>query len=278
MNYEERRPADFLSSSVKCFWQLRRTYRAGEVGEVLWPDGCQELIFHYGAAYSVSGRTLPRAFFIGSLSRYHHLYADGELRLFGVRLLPRGLAALSDKPVGGFNDSFVPLEEALASKASGLLPDLERRLADTTDMSIAQKLIEAFLSNLLRPSGIDPAMLAVLGKLYGEPASYDVSRAVADSGYSQRQFERLCARLTGLSPKRLHKIARFNRTRLRLMFQPDLDLHDCMLEMGYYDYAHFSKDFKLCLGITPVEYIKWVRRKDGKSRGPQDVVFLQDEL
>ncbi|WP_028609276.1 DUF6597 domain-containing transcriptional factor [Paenibacillus harenae] len=62
MNYEERRPVE-LASHIKCIWQLNRTYRANEVGEVLWPDGCQELIFHYGSAYSLQGRPLPRFFY-----------------------------------------------------------------------------------------------------------------------------------------------------------------------------------------------------------------------
>ncbi|SEM72000.1 AraC-type DNA-binding protein [Lihuaxuella thermophila] len=211
------------------------------------------------------------------LSHFHHLYADGEIRLFGVRLLPWGLSALSEKPVRCFNDRFVPLQEVFAPKSADLLPQLERKLADTLDISMAQELLEAFLLDLYAPDRIDPKITRVLAKLYGDPMTYDIARAVRDSGYSQRQFERRCAELTGLSPKRLHKIARFNQARLRLMFQPDLDLHECMLEFGYYDYAHFSKDFKLCLGVTPVQYCKWVRQMAAKLHGSQDVVFLQDE-
>jgi AraC-like DNA-binding protein len=105
--------------------------------------------------------------------------------------------------------------------------------------------------------------------------AFDIARAAEERGYSQRQLERRCLELTGLSPKRLQKIARFNQARLRLMFQPNLDLHECMLEFGYYDYAHFSKDFKLCLGITPAGYRKWVQRMAAKLQGAQDVVFYK---
>lgn len=77
MNYEKRRPSTAaFAPYVKCIWQLRRTYRADEVGEVLRPDGCQEIIFHYGAPYTASCQMQPRAFFIGMLSHYHHLHAE----------------------------------------------------------------------------------------------------------------------------------------------------------------------------------------------------------
>ncbi|MBD2870820.1 helix-turn-helix domain-containing protein [Paenibacillus arenilitoris] len=277
MNYEERRPADALAPHIKCVWRLNRAYRANEVGEVLWPDGCQEMIFHYGASYSVQGRPLPRAFFIGMLSRYHHLYAEGEVRLFGVRLLPWGLAALSDKPVRGFNDRFVPLGDALSSRQAALLSELERELEDATDLDAAQRLLESFLLGTLAPDRSDERMIRPLNRLYREPVASDVAIIAKDSGYSQRQFERRCAELTGLAPKKLNKIARFNQARLRLLFDPELDLHECMLEFGYYDYSHFSKDFKQCLGITPVQYKNWVRRSAARFHDSGDVVFLQDE-
>ncbi|TMV48080.1 hypothetical protein FE783_19170 [Paenibacillus mesophilus] len=56
-----------------------------------------------------------------------------------------------------------------------------------------------------------------------------------------------------------------------------IDLHQCMLDFGYYDYAHFSKDFKLCLGITPAEYKSWMQRKFAALGEARDVGFLQDE-
>ncbi|WP_307549542.1 MULTISPECIES: AraC family transcriptional regulator [unclassified Paenibacillus] len=54
-------------------------------------------------------------------------------------------------------------------------------------------------------------------------------------------------------------------------------MHTCMTEYGYYDYAHFSKDFKKSLGITPAEYKKWILRAFEQRKQSKNVVFLQDE-
>jgi AraC-like DNA-binding protein len=123
-------------------------------------------------------------------------------------------------------------------------------------------------------------LIDILSKLYRTPMEQDVPTSVAESGYSQRQFERISSELVGMSAKQLNVVSRFNLARLRIFFNPQVDLHTCMTEFGYYDYAHFSKDFKKCLGITPVEYKKWIQRafeQRKQSRQSKNVVFLQDE-
>ncbi|MEH6991887.1 helix-turn-helix domain-containing protein [Neobacillus drentensis] len=71
---------------------------------------------------------------------------------------------------------------------------------------------------------------------------------------------------------------KFNQVRLRIYRHPAIDLHDVMTEFGYYDYAHFSKDFKESFGLTPNEYKKWMMEMMHASKKRQkDVVFLQEE-
>lgn len=271
MKYEERQPGPGLQPFVKCIWQLDREYKAGEIGEVLWPDGCQEMIVHFGASYESESGRLPHAFFIGMLSRYHHLHADGRIRLFGVRLLPWGLAAFSAVPAKQLGDRCVPLGELFEASA---VAELTEQLSGAS-MDEAVQVLERFLKSRLDTRNMDLPFVRVLEGLYREPVQRDVNWAVETSGYSQRQFERKTVELVGLTARRLIKIARFNQARLRIMFQPDIDLHACMEEFGYYDYAHFSKDFKLCLGLTPANYQKWARQaRHGTPH--EDVVFLQD--
>ncbi|AIE59049.1 hypothetical protein BMMGA3_02935 [Bacillus methanolicus MGA3] len=48
MRYEERRPDVKLQPFVKWFWYLERTYAEPDSREIIWPDGCHEMIFHFG--------------------------------------------------------------------------------------------------------------------------------------------------------------------------------------------------------------------------------------
>ncbi|RAP76063.1 AraC family transcriptional regulator [Paenibacillus montanisoli] len=277
MHYEERQPAAQLQPFIKCIWHLERDYSLPGANEVLWPDGCQEIIFHYGSSYRPKGGAeLPSAFLIGQLTRYHELIANGPIRLFGVRMLPWGL-----KPLFGIDpkpclDTFVPLSEAFGEQT---VSELTARLAECS-LDEAVHALECFLLALLDaspPAAADMNLIEALSPLYRQPMDVDVQQAVLQSGYSQRQFERKCVELIGMPPKRLHLIARFNQARLRIFWNPAIDLHQCMLDMGYYDYAHFSKAFKQCLGITPAEYQRWIGARSKAFTDEEHVVFLQDE-
>ncbi|OUM97628.1 MAG: hypothetical protein BAA02_08125 [Paenibacillaceae bacterium ZCTH02-B3] len=285
MKYLERPPAsERLKPYVKCVWTLRRTYSGAGAGEVLWPDGYKDLIFHFGSVYRVGGELLPTSFVMGTLSGCCKLEAEGELVLYGIRLYPWGLYAISGQPAERFNDRFMPVAEFIQDRWAGQAAEADRRLRELEElerflasagMDDAQRRLEAFLEDWVDPAWHDPALFGVIDRLYHRPAEYGVADAARDAGLSLRQFERRCVRVTGIPPKRLHKIARFNQVRIRLLLRPDLDLHDLMLEAGYYDYSHFSKDFRRCLGATPVQFRDWARRL-ASDHGPENVEFLQD--
>src|SRR5262249_41628969 len=71
---------------------------------------------------------------------------------------------------------------------------------------------------------------------------------------SVRQLERGFRHAIGTSPKVFARTIRFQEAQRRLMFDPDADLTSLAYEGGYFDQAHFIKDFKAFAGQTPTEY------------------------
>jgi AraC-like DNA-binding protein len=191
-------------------------------------------------------------------------------------LVPWGLAAFTEKPVKLFNDRFIPTARFFPERATAALSKLEQSISATNDLPYAQIQLESFLLSQITAQKSNHRLIAALKRLFETPEKYDVVSAVQDTGLSLRQFERQCTKLTGLSPKRLHKISRFNQVRMRLLAHPDSDLLDCMADAGYYDYSHFSKDFNQCLGPTPHQFKDWVNRMIARA-GSENVEFLQDK-
>lgn len=136
-----------------------------------------------------------------------------------------------------------------------------------------------FLLGILKETTIDDlSFITFLAELYENPVGQELKTIYEKSKYSQRQFERKTMEFTGLSPKKLSKVARFNQVRLKILRNREIDLYDCMHEYGYYDYAHFSKDFKECIGLTPKQYKKWLVEKINPfKKVKNNVVFLQEE-
>jgi AraC-like DNA-binding protein len=276
MKYEEVKPPAELADYINCFWFLTREYNEVDNGEVLWPDGCHEMIFHFGSRYHVNKKPLEKAFLIGTLSHYHILEAQGNIKLFGVRLKPWGLRAFLNINVKTLKDQFLSLSD-IFNKVE--IDELENKL-HLANFERGIVILKEFMLEKFDKLKIekDHSFISYLSTIYMNPVDTEVTTVMKNSNYSQRQFERKCSDLVGLSAKKLSKIARFNQVRLKMLFHPTIDLCDCMNEFGYFDYSHFSKDFKECLGITPLEYKKWVaNRNELFSTNQNDVVFLQDE-
>jgi transcriptional regulator GlxA family with amidase domain len=91
---------------------------------------------------------------------------------------------------------------------------------------------------------------------------------------SVRQLERGFRRVIGASPKIFARTVRFEQAQRRLMFDPDADLTQLAQECGYFDQAHFIKDFKEFAGKTPSEHARQMRAMQTVLKS-KDVVFLQ---
>lgn len=259
VHYRELRPHPLLRELVRCFWTMEREYTDADGGEMLWPDGKTELIFHYGASYATPLGALPNAFVLGPLSERFALAARGHLRLVAVRFQPWGLTSLFGVP------GHELLDIATGADAIDDVRELEERLADANETR-AMALLEAFLLRRAARATIDPLTRAIR-RVVAQPRTLDVCALAADCNLSTRQLERRFTQATGLPPKRLAVIMRFDGARRALLREPNADPTELALRHGYYDYAHLSRDFRRFLGTTPVDLM---------HRPPRNVVFVHD--
>jgi transcriptional regulator GlxA family with amidase domain len=70
-------------------------------------------------------------------------------------------------------------------------------------------------------------------------------------GLSPRSLERLVHRHIGLTPKWLIECRRLQHAATTLFISPGTDLSVLAAELGYTDYAHFSRQYLRVLGESP---------------------------
>jgi transcriptional regulator GlxA family with amidase domain len=70
---------------------------------------------------------------------------------------------------------------------------------------------------------------------------------------SKRQIQRDFKNYVGLSPKKYARILRFNYI-FKLMQEKDMKWVDIAIQSGYFDQAHFIKNFKEFTGEEPSNY------------------------
>ena len=80
----------------------------------------------------------------------------------------------------------------------------------------------------------------------------DLSDAV---GFSQKHLIAQCKKYVGVTPKKLARIARFHRALQTIEPAGSPNWADIALRCGYFDQAHFNRDFVTFSGLTPGAYV-----------------------
>jgi AraC-like DNA-binding protein len=129
-----------------------------------------------------------------------------------------------------------PLRVALGSGASD-------RVAD---------VLNAWLAPLAQRVDERDRLVNEACRLAEEDASLDrASDLAARVGVTPRTLERTLREYLGLSPKWLIECRRLQAAATTLYLEPDAELSRLAVELGYVDYAHFSRRYRAVLGETP---------------------------
>lgn len=121
--------------------------------------------------------------------------------------------------------------------------------------SIEQKFIalELFLAQRIKLTDIDSrlpfAITALKSKQYVNLDHLSKSLCISNRG-----LQKLFKKHIGMRPISFRRIARFNHAANFILNRPDLSLSSIAYECGYYDQAHFIKDFKKFGGIAPSKF------------------------
>jgi AraC-like DNA-binding protein len=275
VNYHEYQPHPVLHDTVKCFWTHEATYSADQLQSIT-PDGCVELIFNFGSPYLLFTTTppqaLPAAVLVGFQKKTLPIRVVGTVKVVAARLFAWGALALlreeictHDGAVTALGVGWNMLVQRLESQVTQ--GRYEEARATLQEFLLPRALMRAYDSKLVRTA----AKL-----LYHTKGQCRIEELADYCHTSVRQLERRFQRVVGASPKFFARTLRFEQAQRRLMFAPETDLTQLAYQCGYFDQAHFIKEFKAFAGMTPSEYAHQMGGIQESLRS-KDVVFLQSE-
>ena len=260
MRYVELDPLPALSPFLERIWALEghASVLEGEPQRIL-PDGRSELILHFGDPFErlepdgTSTRQAP-LLFAGQLSGQLLLRPTGHMRVLGLRFHPFGAAALVQPPQRDLAGMTVAMDDVSPAIAR-VMTEVRDRARDLED---AASLAQQALLRLIAPNRLDTRVVHVAQVIDRRHGQVSIDALAAGSGMTRRHLERQFERQVGISPKRLARIARFQRTLRFLESAEDgwsptgaLTAAAC----GYADQAHFVRDFRDLAGCPPTEHL-----------------------
>ena len=118
-----------------------------------------------------------------------------------------------------------------------------------------------FLKHLLqiaRPSALFLKILRnLLDFIYSGTST--VAELSAESEYSVRHISRLYNEVYGIGAKNFIKMYRFQNVLAAIIADPERDNSFFIEGAGYSDQAHFQREFRTFMGMTPKNYIKLIK-------------------
>ncbi|MFC3852268.1 helix-turn-helix domain-containing protein [Salinispirillum marinum] len=248
---------DDLSSAVESIFYLG-DYTPAHEKERLVPDGLISLIIELDdqpCYVTELAQQSVKVHCIGSwLSGFHDsamvFTTPANTKLVAVRFYPAGLYEFIAGDAAPFTNQVVPGCAVFGSKITALREQLLREPSP-------EKILEVFADWLThqRSKRQDLAVRQVIEQLLHNPTAETLKQALDAQPYSHKHFVKLFTEHTGTTPKRLQRILRFQQIFQAIQRADKVSWgtisHDC----GYYDQAHFIKEFKAFSGINPKEYL-----------------------
>jgi len=256
MNYQTFEPNNDLTALVKCYWTLESPKEDKPERQTIVPDGCLEMIFHYGDLYrqyteNGNGLLQPRCFVIGQLTRPLEIEPTGDTGIFSVRFHPNGFLPFATIPIKEMENTAVSLERLFGKDGR----EIEQTILKAHSISERIVLIETFLFNrLTNTEAIDRIVKSTVETILTANGQLSVDQLSQQTNINRRQLERKFSSAIGLSPKQLSKTIRLQATLKMFLNKKFTSLTALAYENEYYDQAHFIKDFKELTGFTPKEF------------------------
>jgi AraC-like DNA-binding protein len=237
------RPGQDLAELVEHYWTVRWDLRGRE-------PHTQHTLPH-PSVHLVAER--DRSGVMGVLTGRFTRELEGEGRAFGIKFRPAGFHPFLGAPVSNLTDRRAPVAEVFGPAGDDLVAAL---LAAPGDPELAATA-EAFLRDRLPDPDPSVALVnRVVDQVMADRDITQVKHLTDRTGIGTRRLQRLFATYTGVTPKWVIQRSRLHEAVERLDHDNHLDLGFLARDLGYFDQAHFTRDFRATVGHPPTSYAK----------------------
>lgn len=178
---------------------------------------------------------------------------EGIYGQIGIILYPTALYYLFHKPGFFFLNRWTALENATTTNSLTLNTKLENCCSTNERFCQLLDFLELLAAQRLPPiEWLD----RTLQKILEEDGLIDQEQLIQEAGISIRHFRRIFKNVIGVPPKYFCKVIQLNTVFELLKSGSSEKIHHLALDCGYYDQAHFTRDFYKLMGDTPQNFLQ----------------------
>jgi AraC-like DNA-binding protein len=189
---------------------------------------------------------------------------EGRETVFGVKFAAGGFRPVLGRPVATLANRSLPARALFGAAIDAIVPAIPA----CADIAAMAALIEPVLLARLPPSGPPVAQVRALVAMAAAERGLTRAEHLAErAGLGLRTLQRLFREHVGASPKWVIQRYRLHEAVAQLQAGGEVDWTELALALGYYDQAHFIRDFRRLVGHAPGDYARMEAARHGS--GPQ---------
>jgi AraC-like DNA-binding protein len=177
----------------------------------------------------------------------------GEGRAFGIRFRPAGFHPFLGAPVSTLTDRRAAVSEVFGPAGDDLVAGLLAAPGDPELAAIAEALLRARLPD---PDPNVATVNQLVDQIMADRDITQVKHLTDRTGMGPRRLQRLFATYVGVTPKWVIQRSRLHEAVERLDRGDHVDLGFLARDLGYFDQAHFARDFRAAVGRPPAAYAR----------------------
>lgn len=222
------------------------------------PNQYMNMVFPVSnSKYSHNGKCIQEPQIEGISLQSTCLHYTKNTKLIGIRFYPHGL------------QSFVNINgNQVLNKSINLLP-LIKGHSNTLNIVNEEQLgcLKSLLSKIFNIKRYDK--LKILGDYYqyfrDEHSTSLIYNFCEKKSTNYISLNRLFSKTLGISPKRFERLIKFRKTLCSIIDNSE-NLTNIGIASGYFDQAHFIREFKFFLDTTPSAYQSLIKSADKESK------------
>ncbi|MDZ7662743.1 AraC family transcriptional regulator [Thiohalophilus sp.] len=222
------------------------------------PTGAHYITHVYGAPmqmqYSYNADQPCPALFVGGQLKSEVPVAriDGKVGLLGIEFYPTGFYRLFRQDCSAFTDCMTDFARVVPEHAAALNEALSLKTDTTSRLETLEHFLSHFADNAEQTPGIDQAVALI----ENQGGYLRVEELAQKCHWSPKQLYRYFMKIVGVSPKHFAKIVQINGVVAQIHAGSYEGLHQLALQCGYYDQAHFIRDFQRLIGTNPLAFLQ----------------------
>ena len=243
ITYQEIYPKNEIQNFVYCFWQLKTKRKLSEdFNYCVVSDGCIDIFF--------DNKQPEESFIMGFCRKFTEFNIGKEFHYIGIRFLPTAFPILFGINAKKLSNHSQELKNINPEIYNWICSEIKPRTSfEDISKKLDKKLLEVIHNQNIE---LDQRFLNSLILIFQKKGFLDTEKDL-DIGLSPRQLRRIFDYYIGTTAKSFSNVIRFQYILNAKPSQQSLKNNKLYFDVGFFDQAHFIKNFKTFYGVTPSE-------------------------